>query len=343
MTLAGPGYGECVLVHLGGHRWVIVDSCLDTNREPVALSYFRHLGLDPADVVRLVVATHWHDDHIRGLADVVHACKGAIFCCASVLVDREFLGLAAAIEGRQSTRLTSGVRELVSTRSLLADRSQRPHAAIADRLIFSDIGCKVWSLSPTDSIFDEFLQRMSREVHGGDGPRGRLTAPEPNDTSVVLLIEVGDTAVLLGSDLERPGWLTILDSDRQVGAEASVFKVPHHGSENAHEDRVWSEMLTERPVAALTPWRRGGGVLPTPRGIGRILGYTDQAYITAPPVQAAGRRTRGRSNVVRRAIRESGVRIRPIELSTGMVQMRKTASSSEGWRVTLLGTAQQLV
>ena len=86
---------------------------------------------------------------------------------------------------------------------------------------------------------------MTRMVNGSDGHKGRLTAPEPNDTSVVLLIEVADTIVLLGGDLEQQGWLAILDGDRQVDTRASAFKVPHHGSEDAFEERVWTEMLSD--------------------------------------------------------------------------------------------------
>ena len=29
VSLFGPGYGECVLVHLGEGQWMIVDSCVE--------------------------------------------------------------------------------------------------------------------------------------------------------------------------------------------------------------------------------------------------------------------------------------------------------------------------
>ena len=67
VSLFGPGYGECVLLHLGFSDWVIVDSCLNKDKSPPVLEYLRALGQDPAQVVKLVVATHWHDDHIGGL------------------------------------------------------------------------------------------------------------------------------------------------------------------------------------------------------------------------------------------------------------------------------------
>ena len=343
VSLAGPGYGECVLIHIGDHKWVVVDSCRDANKQPVALSYLDDLGLDPAEAVRLIVATHWHDDHIQGMADVVEACENARFCCASVLVEKEFLTLVSAFEMSQATRLSSGASELVKTHDLLQKRDSHFRRAGPDRLILSDGDCNVWSLSPTDSTFDVFLRRIGRLVRGDDGPRGRLTSLDPNDTSVVLLIEVGDSAILLGGDLEQPGWLAILESDRQITTKASVFKVPHHGSEDAYEERVWTEMLHEMPIATLTPWRRGKWYLPTEAGVERIRTFTDKVFITAPPVQSTGRPARNRDRIVTRAIQEGGINLRSIDFSRGMVRMRKRINSSEEWEVVLIGMARQLV
>ena len=50
-----------------------------------ALEYLQRIGHNPASSVRLIVATHWHDDHIRGLAEVVRTCAAADFYCSSAL------------------------------------------------------------------------------------------------------------------------------------------------------------------------------------------------------------------------------------------------------------------
>ena len=342
VSLAGPGYGECLLIHVGNHRWVVVDSCLDADRQPVALSYLQNLGFDPANVVDLIIATHWHDDHIRGMSDVVEACESAMFCCSSALSTREFQVLAGTVESRSGTRMSSAVREYVDTRSLLKGRGSTTRYAQADRLILSDGDFNVWSLSPADRDFDQFLQRITQMVEGTSGQRGRLTTLEPNDTSVVLLIEIGETAVLLGGDLERQGWLAILDGDRQVTRRASAFKVPHHGSEGAHEDRVWTEMLIDGPVAILTPWWRGGRYLPTQDGVEQMLRFTDDVYITAEPGRTPPRTSRSRDRMVEKTLRESGSTIRSVEFTSGIVRLRKNKDSSEHWRVERFGTAKQL-
>jgi glyoxylase-like metal-dependent hydrolase (beta-lactamase superfamily II) len=69
VSIIGPGRGECVILHLGNNDWCVVDSCLDRNSsQPAAVEYLQSLGGDALGGVRLVIATHWHDDHIRGLA-----------------------------------------------------------------------------------------------------------------------------------------------------------------------------------------------------------------------------------------------------------------------------------
>ena len=86
VSLFGPGFGECLCLHLGDGAWVVVDSCVDPGDSlPAALRYLTRLGLDPADAVELLIVTHWHDDHIRGVAEILEACpKAQVACSAAV-------------------------------------------------------------------------------------------------------------------------------------------------------------------------------------------------------------------------------------------------------------------
>ena len=124
-----------------------VDSC---GREdaPAALDYLENIGADPCRAVAMIVATHWHDDHIRGLAQMLHVCSNASFCCAGVLCNEEFLARAHALEGRH-------------------------HA--------------------------DFLGALSRLLPQAGQPETRIRSLSPNEVAVVLLVEVSDIAVLLGS------------------------------------------------------------------------------------------------------------------------------------------------
>ena len=247
VTVFGPGYGECIVIHIGNGKWVIVDSCLDAERHSIALDYLRSLRVNPSDAVSLVVATHWHDDHIGGMGELVEECKKAIFSCAAALVQEEFLAAVEALERRPATATGSGLRELHRVFSLLAERSKACTYAVPNRLILSQDDCQIWSLSPSDRAFNAFLQQVRALVPREHEARRRIPPLAPNDAAVVLLVSVRDTTILLGSDLERRGWLEILDVHNWPHCRASVFKAPHHGSQGAHEARVWQEMLCEKP------------------------------------------------------------------------------------------------
>ena len=342
VTLVGPGYGECILLHIGNGSWVIVDSCIDEDSRPAALAYLHDMGLDPPEVVHLIVTTHWHDDHIRGMGELVETCDDATFCCASALRKQEFLAMMDAIASRPMSQVGSGMQELYKVRSLLEERSAKPVFAIANRRIFSRDSCEIWSLSPFDKEVDSFLQAIDHLRPQERETKRRTPTLTPNKIAVVLLIKVGDTAILLGSDLEGRGWLDILAAHERPDCKASVFKVPHHGSQNAHEDRVWSEMLHSEPIAALAPWKKGGRSLPTESDVKRILSFTRKAYATAPFGLPSRKPIRRRDRAVERTIREASKRISHVAPSPGMIRLRRKFGSQPDWDIETFAPAYQL-
>lgn len=328
----GPGYGESILIHIGNGKWVIVDSCINTNHQPAALSYLRELGLNPAEVVRLIVATHWHDDHVRGISKLVEICKQARFCCAGVLCQKEFLIRMGAVANKSAPKVGYGMREFHQIFSLLNERKCEPVNALSNRLIYQTKNCKIWSLSPSDRMFNTFLENVSDfTLPENETGRGRRIASiNPNEAAVVLLVKIKKTLILLGSDLEKQGWLEILNNQVHPNGKASVFKIPHHGSSNAHENGVWNEMLLSEPVAVLTPWQRGAKQLPNQQDIDRILAYTPYAYATA---SARRPMRKHRNSAVARTIRESGATITPVSLSRGMIRLCRQIDSQADWDV----------
>ncbi len=199
--------------------------------------------------------------------------------------------------------------------------------------------CEVWTLSPSDTKFDAFLREIGRLLPQKSETKRRVPALTPNKIAVVLSIEIGEAVILLGSDLEGQGWLEILDGRERPNRKASVFKVPHHGSQNAHEDRVWNEMLRDDPVAVLAPWRRGGRNLPTERDVKRILSFTGRAYKTVSHNARIRRSARNRRKAVERTIRETGARIWRADQFSGLIRLRKALGSQTDWDVETFGSA----
>ena len=102
VTLFGPGFGESVVLHVGDGKWLIVDSCIHPESSlPAALDYLFQLKVDVNEAVKLVVATHWHDDHIRGISGVFNACQSAELVISGALQVDEFLKLVALYQDRQ--------------------------------------------------------------------------------------------------------------------------------------------------------------------------------------------------------------------------------------------------
>lgn len=338
----GPGYGECIVCHLGCGRWMIVDSCVDTDTgDAVSLKYLEALGVDVASAVELIVASHWHDDHVRGLAEVVKRCPNALFASADVLTHDEFRRFVYRHATGNLPASGSGTAEFSSIhRSMAARRWKR---ASPDRrlVVTPEANCEVWSLSPSDEEFQRFLDMLASTMPAERQVKRRAVAMGPNDASVVILVRWPDACALLGSDLETHGgatrgWGAIVGSNARPTDKASFVKVPHHGGLSAHHEAMWSEMLLASPVAVLTPFLRGGTRLPSRDDVQRILGLSDRAYISATVTARSSTVTLDRS--VEKSLAEANIRIRKLP-QVGLVRSRLLAGK---WHVELFQEARQL-
>lgn len=328
----GPGYGECSVIHLGGNNWIVIDSCLDTETgTPAALQYLVGIGVDPSDV-KLVVATHWHDDHIRGMARQLEEFSDAIFCSSPALSNKEFVATITKFESRHGIVAGSGATELNQVLAILAARAGRtsPRRATPKREVYKVLGVSsghgrdvsVVTLSPSDKQFDKFLHQIAEFVPLPFQAKRRAPDQSPNDLSVVVYVDFGDQALLFGGDLEEHnelelGWSAIIALD--LPAKRSIaFKIPHHGSSTAHHLPVWETLLSPQPISLLTPWNRNSG-LPTQSDVMRINELTDAAFITSTGSTASKRQ---RSHIVQKQIKETVGRLQPLQASTGWVRIR---------------------
>ena len=337
-TLLGPGYGECSVIHLGQGNWIIVDSCVDDAGNPAALSYLSRIGVDANAAVRLIIVTHWHDDHIRGVARIVRDCPRAEFACPAAFREDEFLKLAAAYADGAMMRET-GIQEMAETLAILQDRKMTVRLASENKLLLRDSGCELLALSPSDaSTVSAMLHLHAPRLMQS---KAALLAPTPNHLSVALLVKLRDIAILLGGDVlyfndRDRGWLRIVDLYTQYGYPvADVVKIPHHGSAGADCNEMWS-LLRDRPVAALTAFRRGAVALPTSEDVSRICDKSADAYLTSPP---GPRRPKKRHSAVEKTVSDL-LRDRKLpSLEFGRVTLRSTLDRRTKWTAHLAGPA----
>lgn len=356
VSLFGPGYGECVVLHIGGGNWCVVDSCIDNaTKGPVALNYFQCLNIDVTKSVKTVFISHWHDDHTRGISKVVAECADAKVICSAALQNKEFLQLVY-LAGRQRTMKmdSTGLSEFFQIVNLLKLESESRYSSLvwatADRAIvrqeFEDTqtDCIITALSPSDTAIERARLEFNNLIPEDGKPKCRIPSSNKNNTSVVLWVQLGNDIILLGSDLENTtektdGWQAILDLSVSPSGNADVYKVPHHGSITGHNSDVWQKMVCENPIAILTPFFHGKHVLPTAEDVLRITSTTTHAYITSKPSRP---KTKKRDPSVERTLREMGCKLRKNQSQMGHIRLRKRLGSSDDWHVETFGAAHSL-
>lgn len=346
VSVFGPGYGESILVHIGYDHWLIVDSCVDrTTGDPAALNYLNKIDVDPKHAVKKVIASHWHDDHIRGLSRIIEVCESADVFCSGALEHKEFRQLLA-LYSKNPMMVDTGLRDITQTVNILKKRNKKAQLVSENQVIwrkfFTDEDgdrlseCEVSALSPSSharmAAYHDF------DIPGHAEAKKRVLATSPNKNSVVLWISIGPFKILLGSDLEETGtdgtgWSAIVNSDARPEGLANFYKIPHHGSRNAHHQEVWEQMLGPDPVAVLTPFRN---LIPTNKDIERLCSLSENVYSTAR-IESNDRPKR--DPTVEKAIKET---VKKITCNTSIGQVRLRISKTGEATIDVFGDAFQL-
>lgn len=345
VSLFGPGRGEALALHLGHDEWMLVDSCLDNEKRPAGLAYLEAIGVD-FEQVKIVVATHWHDDHIGGLAEVVRACSEADFVYSGALRSGEFHALVGAYAER-SYMENSGVAEFAEiTRIFKGRKGHVPRPALESRRLWTRSEpaptTSVEALSPCDAEVLRSQEALAELLPRENSRKRAVVASAPNHASVVLSVTCGEAHVLLGADLEETGnpatgWSALLER-ANLPSCTGVFKIPHHGSPNADQPQVWEEALCDRPWAIVAPFVWGRIKRPDDADQERLRGRTDRAYLTAKPE----RQVRKRTLPVEKTLEEMQARPVIADPPMGQVRLRCEASAGSDWNVDLFGPAFHL-
>jgi beta-lactamase superfamily II metal-dependent hydrolase len=354
VSVFGPGVGESILVHIGHGDWIVVDSCRDKKSgEPAALQYLESIGIDVGAQVKLVVATHWHDDHINGLAEILSAAKSARFVSSSAYSLNSLLSLIQLDKinppAWSATREFDAIYKVLLARRKKGEKIQAvgPIQAGANRRLLAltgverSIAAEVFSLSPADGVFNRAEAELAAAISNVT-LRNRPGSLGPNQLCVALWLKLGDLNILLGADLEHvsgttEGWRAILTSGERPQGKARIFKVAHHGSKTADCAECWEMLLDDQPIAVLTPYCRSS--IPTDEDLRRICSKTAKAYITANPSGYASPR---RDNAVEKTLREVVVHRRALSGPMGHVRVRLNGlDSSQAPEVTLANGAWQ--
>lgn len=323
ISLFGPGVGEAICMHIGGGKWLLVDSCSNPqSKQPIAKEYLESLGVDLNDSVEFIVVSHWHSDHIQGISELVSICENAIIVTSSALIEKEFATLINLGTNDGSEELPAGLKEMQKVFSTMMDRAkdktkQFPLKFVnGDQCILNTPSVTISSLSPSDTAVLQSKMTFSQCLR--DLSKAGLMIPPPtqNLNAVALWIESPAGNVLLGADLEthpkdqRIGWGAVVNSKSRSTKEAHIVKIPHHGSITGHCDEVWDKMVSKSPIGLMTAYNRSK--LPKSDDIKRLEGLTENLYLTTvgskkPPKREALVERMMKGSVIDRKVRFSEI------------------------------------
>ncbi len=294
--------------------------------------------------MKLIVVTHWDDDHIGGIAKVVQEAEQARVACSVALRSDDWLQFVMSQEGSGGA-MGSGLDELRTVLRQCAGRGGGSLIWAKSNLPLYPIppgdNAMVVALSPSENAAERSMIRLIEAATGEPFQlRRRYKAPEdPNGGSVATAVRVGDICIVLGADLEstanpEAGWEAVVRYSKPARS-ASLIKVPHHGSKGAHHDRFWEECIDNDAIAVLSPWRHGGGFLPQPGDLDRLRRTAGDVYLSSLPVPQKAEMSHEVERLVRRL--HGGREIKSLN-KWGQVRLRRRVSDVD-WSVQLFGDA----
>lgn len=297
----GGGYGESVVVKLCDQNWFVIDSCVNPySKEILPLKYLEDNNVDLENDVKLIVCSHWHDDHIKGLDVLLDKCKNAKFVFAVIEDFPKYLKYLD-IDSRDDKGSSSTTTTFMHCMEIIKSRKGVIVSAQQDKLLMRierpRVKAEVFCLTPTDDMLKRFQQMLPEIFKDAAKSNIRLHPFEPNDIATVLMMEVNGHVAILGGDLEEDAkyrqWTYILDNSVALdGKSFSMIKIPHHGSETGFSERLWTEFACDAVTACMTSFNHGKVHLPMDEMVERYKGLATYLYLTVANTQKI---TRGKT------------------------------------------------
>ncbi|WP_186097320.1 MBL fold metallo-hydrolase [Burkholderia gladioli] len=329
ITTFGKGFGEAIVLHRRG-EWFIFDSFYDEStgtQIPIATLYLDELGV-PATAVKVVTATHWHDDHTAGISQLYERYSNSKFACAAALTTQEFLALAESTGVAYSGSLKQS--RLAEWRKLLStdDFSTRLLPVFAGTSIWRtrEDDFELYALSPSGAEGLKMQQEIAKLLPQSGSQQ--LPLPKrglPNHAAIAIVARFGNMCALLGSDLEISnisgcGWAgAISQFNNQIPTWKSfLYKIAHHGSVTAHDPSIWTHALEREPLSILTPFINGRVRLPTPTDVSRAKELS--SLLMQASTQKIQQKTA--NSIAQTVLNRAGIKLQRYRASLGAVRVR---------------------
>lgn len=347
----GGGYGESCVVHLGNQNWIVIDSCINPyTTECLPLDYLRKKGVNIANDVKLIICTHWHDDHIKGISQLLKECFNCQFVISKSIERKKFLQLVS-LDYKKIKKETSNssTTEFNKCLEILKDRKTQIIDALKDRILFSlktaDFTSEVISLSPSDYSVMKSSEEISTLITDYGATNKKIISSSPNSRCIAIYLKLGTHRALLGADLEsnsdnRLGWSNVVEFNQSIDKKSAFFKISHHGSINGHDDRIWTTLLEPDTVGTLTPYNKSKS-LPTQEMIKKFNSLCENVYITSNPI--VGEKPKKRERDFEKLMLKFKQRIKEVKFRNGIIISQIDLQDNNSlWNITLFENAMKL-
>lgn len=314
------GKGEGIILELPDGRCGVIDAYASSLQDASSNSVVNWLKrrVPVGQKLAFVCMTHPHDDHYRGLGQILDqwgtdrlwrfgAMSQAEGPPASVggREERPELALACAVHSSARLCLGTAAADARRTSALELTRVLQKYDA-ASRVV--PLSCDVREIVDVQVLYpsgggggtdEECIPRiiscgpstaMKRKYEAVI--REFVLRPEQtlleqrahNDVSVGLIVSFGKSTLVLGGDIESKGWEEALRLVGRKSVQATIVKVSHHGSVTGYCDGLWETFGTPKvKLAIVTPYHRFR--LPRREAVAHIQQYSERLVMTCKPAR----------------------------------------------------------
>lgn len=222
------GQGDSTLIYELEGDSILIDAGPPGAGRDVVLPYLRSNNIGE---LKSIVATHYHEDHISGIPEVIKGEDGLLGTAddnipTNGVLDRggEYEGYSPAYEGYKD--VTAGIRRALSP---------------GERL----------------SLGAASIDVVAQNGELADGTKIPLEPFDENAASVVLLLRYGDFSFLDAADVTGGGGeppyetIDIETSLAQLVGDVDVLRVAHHGSKTSTNEAFLDAVTPEAAVISV--------------------------------------------------------------------------------------------
>ena len=310
-VLGGAGQGESVVIHIGDGNWIIIDSYV-SNKLSLAYIYLTSIEAN-LDNVEMIICSHWHSDHVKGMCQLLKSCPNAKFYVPSVSGSKYypefFAGNIKEIEITEEGVLTV-MEEFQSCMSYADQNNILDYLERDKTLIKRNVNgqcLEIAAISPSKDLRNRFHKMFASKKDG----KYKEYGIEPNMCSSAIMVSVNNELhFLLGADLECNrseddkdfdgcpnhcaergirGWCNTFHESQNHNFvnKYSYVKIAHHSSETGYCPKLWNEKVTEDVIGVTTVFN--ANLLPQPNMVELYSERCKEYYISAPSVVSVGK------------------------------------------------------